>query len=317
MRSLYPATSPRRAEWLEVGDGHSIYVEEAGNPSGIPVVFLHGGPGSSCKPGHRQFFDPARYRNVLFDQRGCGRSTPFGDTHCNSTQKLIEDLEMLRRWIGVEAWVLFGGSWGAALGLAYAEAHPERVLGMVLRGTFLARQRDLDWFMHDGAARLLPSAWAEFVEATQSVGQSIPLLHAALFGSDASMAEAVARAWAKWSGEVVMYAFDNPPGDPPEPLAQLLGKTRIELHYALNRYFLSDNQLLANAARLPRVPTYIIHGQRDITCAPEAGWAIHRAIPGSTFEILRTAGHLSGEMPIQDALLRAADAIADQLDATR
>ncbi|MSR13478.1 MAG: prolyl aminopeptidase [Gammaproteobacteria bacterium] len=315
MRSLYPATAPRRAEWLEVGDGHSIYFEEAGNPEGIPIVFLHGGPGSGCKPSHRQFFEPTRYRSFLFDQRGCGRSKPFGSTQHNSTQALISDLEALRRWAGVEAWALFGGSWGAALALAYAQFHPDRVLAMVLRGTFLARKRDLDWFMQVGAARLLPKAWADFVASTREIGQSISALHDAVFGSDSTVAESAARAWAKWSNEVVMYAFDNAPGDAPEPLDHLLGKTRIELHYAINGYFLADNELLTNAHKLPRVPIHVIHGQRDLTCAPEAGWAIHQAVPGSTFEILRTAGHLSGEAPVQDALLRAADAMAERLEA--
>jgi proline iminopeptidase len=313
MRALYPASEPRRAEFLEVGDGHAIYVEEAGNPTGIPVVFLHGGPGSSCKPSHRQFFDPARYRSVLFDQRGCGRSRPFGETRANTTQALVSDLELLRRWVGVEAWVLFGGSWGAALALAYAETHPSRVLAMVLRGTFLARQRDLDWFMHDGAARLLPRAWCDYMAATENIGTSIPALHRAVFGADRSHAERIVRAWAKWSGEVVMYAFDQTSGEPGEPLDQLFAKTQIELHYAFNRYFLDDNALLANISKLPRVPVHLIHGQRDITCAPEAAWAVHQAIPGSTLEILRTAGHLSGEAPVQDALLRAADAMADHL----
>ncbi len=315
MRSLYPATAPRRAEWLDVGDGHSIYVEEAGPLDGIPVVFLHGGPGSGCKPSHRQFFEPNRYRSFLFDQRGCGRSRPFGETRHNSTQALIADLEHIRVWAGIDAWVLFGGSWGAALALAYAETHPSRVLGLVLRGSFLARERDLDWFLHDGAARLLPQAWADFVESVKEVGNSIPDLHAAVFGTDVARAEMIARAWGKWSTEVVMYAFDQAPSEPPAPSDELMGKTKIELHYAFNRYFLEDNELLANAFKLPRVPMHIIHGQRDLTCAAEAAWAIHQAVPGSTLEILRTAGHLSGESAVQDALLRAADAMADRLSA--
>ncbi|MGH8596824.1 MAG: prolyl aminopeptidase, partial [Gammaproteobacteria bacterium] len=313
MRTLYPLIEPRRAEWLEVDEIHSVYVEEAGDPNGVPIVFLHGGPGSGCKPSHRQFFDPARYRSFLIDQRGSGRSRPFGETRQNSTQTLIADLERLREWASVDSWVMFGGSWGAALALAYAQTHPERVLGMVLRGAFLARQRDLDWFLADGAARLLPTAWAEFNYSIADLGASIPALHAALFGADRDRALQVARAWGKWSEAVVMYAFDQPPGEPLAPGDELLGKTRIELHYALNRYFLDEDVLLANVARLPQVPIHLIHGQRDLTCAPEASWALHRAIPGSTLEILRTAGHLSGETPMQDALIRAADAMADRL----
>ena len=313
MATLYPSSDARIAHQLDVGDGHIVYVEEAGVPDGIPIVFLHGGPGSSCKPSHRQFFNPARYRNFLLDQRGAGRSRPFGGTTANTTQALVADLEHLRRVAQVEKWVLFGGSWGAALALAYAEAHPTHVLGMIFRGTFLARRRDLDWFMQDGAARLLPRAWAEFEIAVRGVGYEIPALHAAVLGADAALAERVTRAWSKWSGEVVSFSLDHGDGDPLMPLAELLAKTQIELHYAVHRYFLDDNQLLANAHRLPRVPLHIIHGQRDLTCAAEAGWAVHQAVPWSTFEVLRTTGHLSGEPLMTEALVRAADAMLGTL----
>ncbi len=313
MRALYPAQDPRRAEWLRVGDGHAVYVEEGGDPAGIPVVFLHGGPGGGCKPSHRQFFAPDRYRSFLLDQRGAGRSTPYGGTFANTTQTLLADVETLREWAGVECWVLFGGSWGGALALAYAETYPERVLGMVLRGMFLARRRDLDWFMADGAARLLPRAWDEFLTATRGIGHDIPALHAALFGADQALALRVAHAWSKWSTEVVMYAFDSPPHEPPPADTELLGKMRLELHYAHAQYFLRPNQLLEDIGRVPQVPIHLIHGQRDITCAPEAAWAVHRALPWSTLEILRSAGHLSGEALIQDALVRAADAMAQTL----
>lgn len=313
MRALYPLDEPRRTARLDVGDGHAVYAEESGAADGIPVVFLHGGPGSGCKPSHRQSFDPARYRVFLFDQRGCGRSTPFGEIRANTTWHLVRDLEILREWAGVERWLLFGGSWGGALALAYAETHPGRVLGMVLRGTFLARARDMDWFLGAGAGRLLPRAWEAFVNATRDVGQDIPSLHAAVCGQDEARALRIAQAWSMWSTEVVMYAFDSSPQEAPPPAAELLGKTRLELHYANAGYFLRDNQLLADIARVPPVPVTLIHGQRDITCAPEAGWAVHRALPWSTLEMLRTAGHLSSEPSVQDALIRAADAMAVEL----
>lgn len=320
MRTLYPASEPRRAQWLAVGDGHAVYVEEGGSPEGLPVVFLHGGPGGGCKPSHRQFFEP-RYRSFLIDQRGAGRSTPFGATDANTTQALIADLETLRQWAEVERWVLFGGSWGGALALAYAETHPERVLGMVLRGTFLARQRDLEWFMAAGAARLLPQAWHEFLTATQDFGHDIPALHAAMFGPDLERARRAVQAWSRWSTSVVMYGFESAPQEPAssdtgpdtEPDAELFGKMRIELHYAHAQYFLRANQLLEDIGRVPRVPIHLIHGQRDITCAPEAAWAVHQALPWSTIEILRAAGHLSAEAAIQDALVRAADAMVLEL----
>lgn len=311
---LYPPTAPLRAAWLPVGDGHEIHVEEGGNSDGIPVVFLHGGPGSGCKASHRQFFNPVHYRSFLVDQRGAGRSRPFGATAGNTLQALIADLETVRVWAGVERWLLFGGSWGAALALAYAEAHPARVTGMVLRGSFLARARDLAWFLGpDGAARLLPRAWHTFVTALGDVPPEVPAIHRVLFGADHACAESVARAWSQWSTEVVMYAFEHAPQEAPPADAELMGKTRIELHYAQAGYFLRDDQLLDEAHRIPDVPIHLVHGQRDLTCAPEAAWALHRALPGSTLEILRTAGHLSGEAPMQDALLRAADAMVPRL----
>lgn len=317
-QSLHPPSAPRRAAWLPVGDGHEIYVEEGGRPDGLPVVFLHGGPGSGCKAAHRQFFDPSHYRSFLVDQRGAGRSRPFGATAGNTLPALIADLEAVRIWAGVERWLLFGGSWGAALALAYAEAHPARVSGMVLRGSFLARARDLAWFLGpDGAARLLPRAWHTFVTALGDVTPDVPAIHHALFGAEVARAEAVARAWSQWSTEVVMYTFEHAPQEAPPADAELMGKTRIEVHYAHAGYFLRDNQLLDEAHRIPRIPIHLVHGQRDLTCAPEAAWALHRALPGSTLEILRTAGHLSGEAPMQDALLRAADAMVTRLSPDR
>ena len=313
LRKLYPATEPRLAEWLPVGDGHEIYFEDAGPADGLPVVFLHGGPGGGCKPSHRQFFDPARYRSVIFDQRGAGRSRPFGATAHNTTQALVADLERLREHLGIGAWVLFAGSWGVALALAYAEQHPERVRGIVLRGCFLARPVDWEWFLHAGAARMLPVAWARLNDELGHPADIAGYLHECLFGPDEARALAAARAWMAWSGEVVMYSFNQMESEPEGPSDILLGKARIELHYAVNRYFLPENQLLAEAHRLPQVPTYIVHGQRDLTCAPEASFAVHRAIPGSRLEILRTAGHLSGEPLMTDALLRAADWVAGEL----
>lgn len=310
---LYPSSSPLATHTLDVGHGHTVYVEEGGNPAGIPVVFLHGGPGSGCKPGHRQFFDPTRYRSFLIDQRGAGRSTPLGEINHNTTQWLIDDLERLRDVAGVEQWVLFGGSWGAALALAYAETHPERVLGIVLRGSFLARERDLAWFVQDGAARLLPVAWAEYSAAVRDIGETSAALYGAITGSDRAIAERVARAWFKWSTEVVMFPFDQVVGDPPEPLDVLLAKARIELHYAYHRYFLRENQLLEDVHCLPNVPVHLIHGQRDLTCTADASFTLSRAIPGSTLEILRNAGHLSSETPVADALVRAADAMARKI----
>ena len=313
LRTLYPASAPRRAGRLDVGDGHEIYFEESGVENGLPVVFLHGGPGGGCKPSHRQFFDPDRYRAVIFDQRGAGQSQPFGETRHNGTWDLVADLERLREHLGIEAWVLFAGSWGVALGLAYAETYPARVLGMVFRGSFLARQTDWEWFLEAGAARMLPEPWARFMVALGHPASVAHRVHECLFGDDEARALDAARAWMAWSSAVVMYSFNQPETEPEGAQDVLLGKARIELHYAVNRYFLRDNQLLEDAGKLPRVPVHIVHGQRDLTCTPQASWLLQQAIPGARLEILRTTGHLSGEPQMTDALLRAADEMAAQL----
>ena len=313
MRSLYPATSPRLAEHLDVGNDHRVYIEDGGAEDGIPVVFLHGGPGAGCKPSHRQFFAPDRYRSVLIDQRGAGRSLPFGTTAANTTQHLVSDLEHVREYLGIDKWVLFGGSWGAALGLYYAQVHPERVLGIVLRGSFLARRRDVDWFFADGANRLLPRAWDEFIDTVGAASDMVAHLYRILFEGEADEAQAVARAWARWSGEVVTYAIDSLGAESEEPMNVAMAKARIEFHYAQHGYFLRENQLLDDLHRLPDVPITIIHGQRDLTCTADAAWALHRALPNSSLNILRTAGHLSGESLMTEALLNAADEMAAAL----
>lgn len=312
MTKLYPLESATRAEHLDVGNGHQIYFEQAGAPDGIPVVFLHGGPGSGCKPSHRQFFDPKKYRTVIVDQRGSGRSTPFGGVENNTTHDLSHDLERLRELLQIEKWMLFGGSWGAALALHYAQAYPQRVLGIVLRGTFLARRYDVDWFFEHGASRLLPAEWEAFamsLKPLQRTGESMmDCLYRCTFNEDERAADQVAALWARWSEAVVMYAFNSVPA-PAEPEASEVtrAKTRIEMHYAHHRYFMEENQLLQDVGKLPNVPIKIIHGLRDITCTPDAGWALHRALPNSEFKLLRNAGHLSGETAMTEALVEAAD----------
>ncbi|MFT4564119.1 MAG: proline iminopeptidase [Gammaproteobacteria bacterium] len=317
MRSVYPATKSSRSEFIDVGDGHQIYIEQGGDANGIPVVFLHGGPGAGCKSSHRQFFAPDKYRSVLVDQRGAGRSTPYGGTDANSTQHLAADLEQIRTYLGIDKWVLFGGSWGAALALYYAQTYPERVLGMVLRGTFLARSRDVDWFFTEGASRLLPRGWDAFKQVVGDPPDMATFLYDSVFGDDSGAAERVARAWAQWSGEVVCYAIDNVGAQGSEALSSVMAKARLEFHYAKNAYFIRENQLLEDADKLPDVPVMIVHGQRDLTCTPDAAWALHKAIPDSTLRILRTAGHLSSESLMTEALLDAADEMVELLTPRR
>lgn len=315
MRQLYPPCTPTVSEYLDVGGGHQIYVEQCGDPNGIPVIFLHGGPGAGCKPDHRRFFNLDKYNVILVDQRGAGRSRPYGAVEQNNTVALLDDMEMIRERFGVNAWVLFGGSWGACLALAYAEQFPSRVLAMVLRGTFLARQCDVDWFFGNGANRLLPREWEEFIERIGHVANSsmVDILYERIFSKNHSIVEQTARAWEAWSSAVVMFSIDNGIDNYSGDLSAAIAKTRIEMHYAKHRYFLNENQLLADLERLPKVPVTLVHGMRDLTCTADSAWSVHTGIPDSTLEILRTAGHLSSENPMTDALVRAADDVVIRL----
>jgi proline iminopeptidase len=317
MSKLYPSYRANRSEHLDVGNGHQVYFEEAGPESGVPVVFLHGGPGSGCKPSHRQFFNPKKYRSVLVDQRGSGKSTPFGGIDFNNTQLLAEDLEAIRKELNIQKWVLFGGSWGAALALYYAETYPQNVSAIVLRGTFLARRYDVDWFFEHGASRLLPREWSDFangLKPLQRANETVQdCIHRCTFEEDDATADRVAALWGRWSEAVVMYSFDKVPAQgEPEATEVTRAKTRIEMHYAKNNYFMSDNALLENANKLPDVPVKIIHGLRDITCTPDAGWSLHEQVK-SEFKLLRNAGHLSGETAMTEALVDAADEIVSLL----
>ena len=318
MSKLYPLVKASLEAYSDSDSEHQIYYEQAGAENGIPVVFLHGGPGSGCKPSHRQFFNPKKYRSVLIDQRGSGKSRPFGEVCENTTQLLAADLERIRIELGIEKWLLFGGSWGAALALYYAINYPNSCSGIVLRGTFLARQYDVDWFFEHGASRLLPREWNVFLQGVsqfQRANESIlDCLYRCTFDEDEATGDKVAALWAQWSEAVVLYSFNTiPSGGEPEPTDSIRAKTRLEMHYAKHQYFMPDNYLLNNASKLPDVPIKIIHGLRDITCTPDAGWALHENLPGSEFQLLRNAGHLSGETAMSEALVDAADEMAKQL----
>jgi len=317
MRSLYPEIAADAEHWLDVGAGHQIRYELSGSPDGIPVVFLHGGPGSGCKPEHRRYFDPARYRICLMDQRGTGQSRPFGRLEGNDTGSLLADVEAVRETLGIERWVVFGGSWGGTLALLYAETYPERVLGLVLRGIFLARSRDLEWYIGIGLKRIFPDVWEAFEAAIPpGVEPMIDRAANAVLDGETETARAMARAWERLTGEAVFYSLAEPlvgatPSDADAAtLDRLVTKTAIEMHYARHRYFIRENQILDDIGRVPRVPTEIVHGRRDITCLPETGWAVHRALPGSTMSLVHAAGHLAGEPGNVDALVRATDRIA-------
>lgn len=322
MKGLYPSTEPFSIQSLAVDNGHCLYFEECGNPAGLPVLFLHGGPGAGCKLHHRGFFDPGRYRTVLLDQRGAGRSTPHGELSANTTQHLLDDLESLRRHLNIERWLLFAGSWGATLALIYAQRHPECVLGMILRGSFLARPADLEWFMDKGAGRIYPEAWRRFMDFIPQAQQQNPVgyLYGLLTGEDELAQRRAARVWLQWGGQVTLGRdFDAAPLDKHLENEQL-NKARIELHYATNGYFLKGfegvdpgNLILDGCPDIAHIPTIIVHGRNDMVCPAEAAFSLHQALPASELRILADAGHIADGETMIDALIDATDHMADRL----
>jgi len=310
MHQLYPQAQALATYRIDVEEGHRIHVEECGNPAGKPVVFIHGGPGSGCNAAHRRFFDPAHFRIVLVDQRGSGRSTPLGETRANSTPVLVRDLETTRQRLGIGRWILFGGSWGATLALRYAQTFPDAVSALVLRGSFLARQEDLDWFFGgSGVARVFPEDYGDFLcpVPADERGDLVRAYHRRIHGSDEEMVLAWARAWTAWAERVATWTLPQPRTEEPTDPQRSLAKARIETHYALNRYFLSDRPLLGAAGSIPDVPIAIVHGRRDLVCPFDAAWALHRAISGSRLVQVPEAGHLAFEPTMTDALVGEMD----------
>jgi proline iminopeptidase len=316
MRSLYPKIKPHHS-YVHAVDGHQIYFEESGDIKGIPVVFLHGGPGSGSSENHRRYFDPAKYRIINFDQRGCNRSIPNGLTENNTSQHLIADIESIREQLNIDNWVIFGGSWGATLGLLYAQAFPEKVCGMILRGSFLARKRDLDWFIYDGASRIFPDYWQNFIEIIPQEEREdlVNAYHKRVHGKNEKEKKEAAIAWSTWAGRIVTYLISgiNPDNYKPENIERTVSEVLIETHYAKHRYFIAENQILDHIAKLPEVPIHIIHGRRDLTCTLESSWVLDQAIPGSKLVIVKEGGHLAGETAMIDALVSATDLVAEQL----
>ena len=292
-----------------------MHVEECGNPNGLPVIYLHGGPGSGCKAFHRRFFNPDRYRIVLLDQRGSGRSLPRGELKDNTTQDLLADLEFIRDKLKIDRWLVYGGSWGASLGLLYAQAYPHCCSGMLLRGSFLARQRDIDWFVGDGVRRIYPERWTDFLGGLPSTdgAELISLLHNYITGNDELAQRRIAKAWASWSEQIAQGAAFDPADFDKHADAFLLQKVRIELHYAKNGYFIKENQILDQCAGLPEMPTIIIHGRQDLVCPAESAYSLQQALPWAEMRILPTAGHLPVGDEMIDALVSATDAMADKL----
>ena len=313
MRTLYPPVEPRIVGSLRVSDRHVLYYEECGNPDGKPVVILHGGPGAGCGPRMRRFHDPARYRIVLFDQRGSGRSTPHADLVDNTTWDLVADIETLRERLGIERWQVFGGSWGSTLALAYAQAHPLRVTELVLRGIFMLRHWELQWFYQEGASRLFPEAWEHYLAAIPEAerGDLISAFHRRLTSEDEATRLAAARAWSVWEGATSFLHVDQDFVSGHEDPRFALAFARIENHYFVNRGFLeADDQLLRDAYRIAGIPGVIVHGRYDVVCPVQNAWDLHKVWPKAELVITPTSGHSAFEAENTDALVRATDAFA-------
>jgi proline iminopeptidase len=315
MRELYPPIEPYRSDRLAVDGLHTLYVEECGRPDGLPALFLHGGPGAGLSAYHRRFFDPARYRVVLFDQRGAGRSTPPAELRDNTTQHLLADIEAIRRRAGIERWVVFGGSWGSTLALAYAEAHPQRVLGLVLRGIFLGDPDEVRWFseLGGGASWIFPERWQRFLDhiPAEEHGDLLEAYWRRLDGGDEAARLAAARAWSAWEGGSTTLVHDpDAPGVSADP-AVALSLARTEVHYFRHRCFLEPGQLLRDVERIRAIPATIVHGRYDIICPARNAIALARAWPEARLRIV-LAGHSATDPAIVDALVEATDALADR-----
>lgn len=303
---LYPPVDPFDQRMLDVGDGHRIYVEQCGNPKGRPAIVLHGGPGGGCSPAMRRYFDPEVYRIVLFDQRGCGRSRPHASVEANTTAHLIADIERIREALGVEDWLVFGGSWGAALALLYAQAHPERARALVLRGVFLMTKAELEWFYAGGAGRFWPDLWADFQAPIpeEERGDLIGAYSRRLFSGEHAVETRYARAWAAWENALASIDSDGRSGEAPADYARAFA--RLENHYFKNAGFLSmDGEILDRMERIADVPGVIVQGRYDMICPPTAAWNLHRKWPASDLRLVGRAGHALSEPGITSELVRA------------
>lgn len=310
---LYPPVEPFRQQMFDMPGGHRVYVEQCGRPDGAPVLVLHGGPGGGCSPGMRRFFDPAHYRVVLFDQRGCGRSTPNASVEANTTWDLVADIERIRAALGIERWIVFGGSWGACLALLYAQAHPDRVQALTLRGVFTMTQAELDWFYGGGASYFWPDQWRAFshmVPASER-GDLIAAYHRRLFGDEPAEQSRFARAWAGW--ESALAVLDPGEGRGYPSSAYSLAFARLENHYFINGGFLrQDDQIMADMPRLHGIPGHIVQGRYDMICPPWTAQRLHDAWPGSRLRMVAAAGHALSEPGITAELVSIMDSLRDE-----
>ena len=318
MHSLYPAIKPYTQHEFKVGEPHQLYIEEIGNPDGIPVIVLHAGPGTGSDPHSRRFFDPQRYRIIMFDQRGCGKSTPHLETKNNTTDLLLDDIDAIRDYLGLTDFVLFGGGWGSLLALLYAEKHPQQIKALLLHQIFLGRKKDFDWFYKQGASLVYPDYWEEFTHSIpEKMLGNIPQYYSdCLQGTNELARMSAAKNWALWQARCSslqphLYVIDQF-SDPHFALAL----TTLETHFINNHYFIKENQVLDQVNKLRHIPTYIIHGRFDLVCPLAGAWELHQVIPSSNLRIVRDAGHSDRESGIIDAIIYASKEISKQeLDA--
>lgn len=314
MRELYPPRQPYNEGELKVSDLHTIHFEESGNPEGKPIVLLHGGPGGGCPPFYRQYFDPEKWRLVMFDQRGCGQSKPHAELQENTTWDLVNDIEKLREYLNIHQWVVFGGSWGSTLSLAYSQTHPDRCKGLILRGIFMLRQKEIRWFYQEGASYIFPDAWEEYVKPIpiNERDDLVTAYYQRLTSPDAQIRLEAARAWSIWEGSTSRLFPDL-------DLKQRFGIdafaeafARIECHYFINKGFIApEDKLLLNIDRIRKIPAVIVQGRYDVVCPMMSAWELHRAWPEAEFIVVADAGHSMMEPGIRTCLMEATDKFAD------
>ncbi len=312
MRIKYPSIEPYRTGFLEVDSGHSLYWEESGNPKGLPVIFLHGGPGSGTDAGNRGYFNPKIYRIILMDQRGSGKSSPHASLLENTTWHLVADIERLRTTLKIEKWVVFGGSWGSTLALTYAETHPEKVLHLIVRGIFLVRKKEIDWFYQFGAHHILTDHWEKFIAPIppEERGSLVNAYYKRLTSQDRAVRREAAHAWSAWEGAALKLRFDPTLYDQFTQTDHADALARIECHYFINKgFFQTDNWLLEHAEALAQIPGCIVQGRYDMVCPFESAWELHKAWPKAQFIVVPDAGHSASEPGIVDALIRGLDAL--------
>lgn len=310
---LYPPIDPFDQRMLEVSDGHTVYVEQCGNPDGIPVVVLHGGPGGGCSPAMRRYFDPSVYRVILFDQRGCGRSRPHASVVNNTTWHLVADIELIRETLGINRWIAFGGSWGATLALIYAQAHPAHVAALVLRGVFLMTQPELDWFYGGGAGKFWPELWAKFAGMVPEDEHDnlIAAYHRRLFSGDLMMENRFGRAWSGWENALASIESNGVTGESPSDYARAFA--RLENHYFVNAGFLSESQqILAQVDKIADIPGVIVQGRHDMICPPESAYKLSQKWNKGRLVMIAKAGHALSEPGITAELIRTMDMFADK-----